>query len=227
MPVYDGEDVDTAFTLTPRVALIVWGGGDISPAIYGQKGNTTCGAEDHLSSRDRLEVAMVNKCVELGVPIIGICRGAQLMCAMSGGSLVQHVNNHAGGYHEIVTDKGKYYNCPSLHHQMMYPWVDGGEGSEFEYIAWCEKARSDVYLGPPNEDDSDGKAIRLKLKGPEPEILWFPKTKSLCIQSHPEFITNVDHPFVKYCLDLTKQYVFPMMEENGGASEGSKGAAVQ
>jgi hypothetical protein len=200
--VYGAEDVEQAAAIIETPVLIIWGGQDISPTIYGQVPHQLTGADVVLSRRDQLEVDMALKAVELGIPIIGICRGAQLMCALSGGILVQDVDNHAGGYHEIVTDDNRKFRCPSLHHQMMYPWTKDGKPVDegYKYIAWCAEARSPVYHGQPDEE--------LKMHGPEPEVLYFPKTKSLCIQSHPEFIDKMDHPFVQYTLELTKKYIF-------------------
>lgn len=201
MGVYGPREIHAAVPLVQTSALVIWGGQDISPVIYGQKANEYTGAPDHLGERDKLEVALANAAIQEGIPIIGICRGAQLMCAMSGGSLVQHVDNHAGPDHPILTKDGARYKCPSLHHQMMHPWPLE-EGVDFEKIAWMEEPRSKRYLGEPNEE---GVAQALTVPY-EPEILWFPQTKALCIQSHPEFISNVQHPFVQYCLALVKEY---------------------
>lgn len=207
VPVYGGVDVQTVHDLGVDSTLIVWGGEDISPTIYNQVPNAFTGATEALSRRDQLEVEMVGKAMDLGIPIIGICRGAQLMCAMSGGSLVQHVEGHAGGYHKILTDEGEILNCPSLHHQMMYPWPRNGRDGikDVKFLAWCPEPRSSVYYGEPDEKTMEPK--ELTLQGQEPEILWIPKTKSLCIQSHPEFIQDLEHPFVKHCLKLTKRWV--------------------
>lgn len=212
IPAYGADDIKSAVGLADKLALIIWGGQDISPTIYGQKPSRFTGADVDLSKRDQYEVEMALAAMELGIPIIGICRGAQLMCALSGGILVQDVNGHAGGWHKIVTKDGREFNCPSLHHQMMYPWhKEGGTIDEsMKYLAWCDPARSDLYHGQPVGED-DAICEQLKMHWYEPEILYFGKTKSLCIQSHPEFIDNVNHPFVQYCLELTKQYI---LEEN-------------
>ena len=202
MSVYAPEDVGAARELTDKLVLVIWGGEDISPAIYGQVGNQFTGAPDKPSSRDKLEIALAEKAMKLNIPIVGVCRGAQLMCALSGGTLVQHVTGHVGGYHEIVTNKGEKFNCPSLHHQMMFPW----EIKEFEMLAWPPKPRSAVYKGQPDDESLSQDGMDLTLLGEEPEIIWIPSTKSLCIQSHPEFIHDVKHPFVQHCLKLTETY---------------------
>ena len=64
--------------------IIIGGGDDIEPTHYGELGD----AGTHYDpERDRLEMAMVKRALESGVPILGICRGAQLMNVAMGGSL--------------------------------------------------------------------------------------------------------------------------------------------
>ena len=215
LPVYGVEDVEVALSFTPHVVGVIWGGADISPSIYKHRVSRFTGGKETLSTRDAIEVTVARHCIEKGIPLIGVCRGAQLLCALSGGSLIQHVDNHAGGYHPIVTSDGEILNCPSLHHQMMYPWYDNiGDPIEHEMLAWMEKPRSDVYYGQPDEDGTERSII---LPGPEPEVVWFPKTKSLCIQSHPEFIHQADHPFRIYCNKLVSKYL--LGEEVGSRAE--------
>jgi hypothetical protein len=119
------------------------------------------------------------------------------------------VTGHGGGWHKIQTPDGEL-NCPSLHHQMMNLWdKEGKECFEFDKIGWMDKAVSTRYLGEPEEEElgKDAKATELQLPY-EPEIVWIPHTKSLCIQSHPEFIHDNEHPFIKYCLNLVKERMF-------------------
>lgn len=216
-PCYGTREIRIAKELAESVALVIWGGQDISPSIYNQVPNKHTDAGNKPGSRDSLEIAMAETAIELGIPIIGICRGAQLMCAMSGGTLVQHVENHAGGWHGIETHDGKFYNCPSLHHQMMHPWARADKPkefpgiAEFELLAWAHPVRSKVYHCEPqgefpDEIEADAKPIAIEVPC-EPEVIWIPKTKSLCVQSHPEYIQNVEHPFNKYVLSLVEKYV--------------------
>lgn len=205
VPAYGMDDVQGIFEVTNRSALVIWGGADIDPSWYGQKPNHTVWTNDVPSNRDQLEVEMATHAMKLGIPIIGICRGAQLMCALSGGCLVQDVTTHAGGWHQILCQDRREFSCPSLHHQMMFPWPynDKAPGCEFELIAWATPRRSRHYWGEPNEE---GIPVDLEVTV-EPEIIYIPATKSLCIQSHPEFVHERGHPFVRYTLELVAQYV--------------------
>ena len=58
--------------------------------------------------RDTREMEIYLKCYELGIPMLGVCRGAQLLCAYAGGSLVQDVNGHTGTEHFVETYSGGY-----------------------------------------------------------------------------------------------------------------------
>jgi gamma-glutamyl-gamma-aminobutyrate hydrolase PuuD len=162
-------------------ALIIWGGGDIHPSLYGRP-NYASGTGKTLSDRDVVEVKLLEKAIEAKIPILGICRGAQLGCAAAGGILIQHVNEH-GRSHMMATSDGKEMVTSSLHHQMMFPWE-----VEHELIAWASPARSNKYVGITEEEAKHiPKKEELYI---EPEIVWFPKIKCLAIQGHPEFMDN-------------------------------------
>ena len=73
--------------------LLLTGGADISPRRYGQP---VRGAEGVDEARDELEAAAWAAAADRGVPVLGICRGLQAINVFSGGSLLQHVEGHAG-----------------------------------------------------------------------------------------------------------------------------------
>lgn len=180
----------------PIDALVIWGGADISPSIYGHNVSSFTGAGPTMSPRDQLEVAGANASIKRSIPIVGICRGAQLVCGLAGGHLIQHVSNH-GVSHPIDTIDGKTLISSSVHHQMMYPF-----DVKHDLIAWASKKRSTTYrLG----DDSECEEMA---DHPEPEIVWFPEIKALAIQGHPEFHAYPEKDeFVQYCMDLVRKYV--------------------
>lgn len=83
------------------------------------------------SRRDRVEVALISKAIDISMPIVGVCRGAQLACAAAGGILVQNVDQHNMS-HRIITSEGDSLITSSVHHQMMYPWT-----VSHELLAWA------------------------------------------------------------------------------------------
>ncbi len=70
-------------------ALLLIGGGDIDPAFYGEEQL----AESKSPSRDRdeAEIALARAALARGMPILGICRGHQLLNVAMGGSLYQDI----------------------------------------------------------------------------------------------------------------------------------------
>lgn len=69
-------------------ALLLPGGADMNPALYGQKNTASRGIDD---SRDRDELALVRRFFASGRPILGICRGHQVLNVAFGGDLIQDV----------------------------------------------------------------------------------------------------------------------------------------
>lgn len=189
--VVEGSSGVSSYHPTSEDVVLFGGGADISPTLYKMKPNRFCGAGKELSERDALEKAVYQKALKVGAAFIGVCRGAQLLCAMAGGSLVQHVTNHGGYGHQIKLADGNKVHVSSAHHQMMNP-----VGSEFELIGWTQ-GLSTCYLGE-NEQEVDMSV--------EPEIVWFPKIKALAMQYHPEFMSSRE-PGYTLALDLTKKYI--------------------
>lgn len=183
----------------PIDALVIWGGEDISPSIYSDSVSRYTYAPSVPSRRDRIEMDACSAAIKRDIPIIGVCRGAQLVCALAGGRLVQHVNGH-GGSHLMETNEGRHITTTSVHHQMMYPF-----DVDHVMLAWAAPNRSEVY---ETGDSTTGRAA-INMRGKvEPEVVWFPGIKALAIQGHPEFVGNPDtSPFVQYCLQLVDQYI--------------------
>lgn len=73
-------------------ALLLPGGEDIAPALYGQE---NAGSRDVNPERDRRETQSFQLFLELERPILGICRGAQLINALLGGTLHQDIPGHS------------------------------------------------------------------------------------------------------------------------------------
>jgi gamma-glutamyl-gamma-aminobutyrate hydrolase PuuD len=177
-------------------ALILWGGEDIWPGFYGQEANATVYKKTP-SVRDLVEVDLLERAIEIGLPIIGICRGHQLVAATRpGGKLIQHVENHGGNYHKMELYDGSFLTGNSIHHQMVYPW-DLEE--PWELLAWTY-GLSGLYIGENEEDVQFPEKARKNGSIIEPEAMWFPKIKAFTVQGHPEMCNNVLNRYVQWCL---------------------------
>lgn len=74
--------------------LIFSGGGDIDPALYGGSSHPTISRVD--SERDAFELTLAKKVLQNETPVLGICRGSQLLNIATGGDLVAHVPDEYG-----------------------------------------------------------------------------------------------------------------------------------
>lgn len=75
-------------------ALVFTGGYDLDPAAYGQPPHPTADQPRH--ERDAWEFALVAGAVQRGLPVLGICRGAQVLNVALGGTLHQHLPDVIG-----------------------------------------------------------------------------------------------------------------------------------
>jgi putative glutamine amidotransferase len=74
--------------------LILAGGTDVDPSSYGARAHPE--VTGTVPERDRFELALAHRALERELPLLGICRGMQLMNVASGGTLVQHLPDEVG-----------------------------------------------------------------------------------------------------------------------------------
>lgn len=108
--------------------LVVAGGPDVDPACYGAERSPRTGPP--APERDAWELALIGAALAARVPLLGICRGMQLLNVARGGTLVQHLDGHAElvgvfGGHPVKPVPGTLYagivpeevTVPTYHHQ--------------------------------------------------------------------------------------------------------------
>lgn len=115
-------------------ALVLCGGGDIDPRLYGSKRIHPRVYGVH-ETRDMVEQVAMDDAREHHVPVLGICRGAQMINITAGGDLVQHIGErHRRGMHRILTVRGSILRkiapqenkrVTTLHHQMIGRVAEG------------------------------------------------------------------------------------------------------
>jgi len=174
--------------------ILFTGGEDVSPSFYGEtKGKFT----KNNKHRDDVEHNLFHK-MYYQIPKLGICRGAQFLTVMAGGKLIQHVTGH-NSTKDAIYYGGKVLNIPSDHHQMMYPF--NLNTSQYSLLGYSLHFKSDVYLNGQNEN------IELPENFLEPEIVFYNEYNSLCIQSHPEWISDSSDTSLKYIINLIRTRV--------------------
>jgi putative glutamine amidotransferase len=99
------SDVGVEETLDALDGLIVSGGGDIDPAVYGQDPHPeTMGVRPE---RDRSELALLEGALARDMPVLAICRGIEVLNVVRGGDLHQHVPDLVG-HHEHKETPGEF-----------------------------------------------------------------------------------------------------------------------
>jgi putative glutamine amidotransferase len=85
--------------------LILAGGADIDPAFYGDEPHPE--TRGTVPARDGFELALARRAIERDMPLLGICRGMQLMNVATGGTLLQHLPD-SHGHHEHRRHPGTF-----------------------------------------------------------------------------------------------------------------------
>ena len=166
-----------AFTPLEADLIQFTGGADVTPSLYGERKHATTQCDPQ---RDKREMVLYAQAVKHGIPMVGICRGAQFLNVMNGGKMWQDVDNHAISHtHEVLDHfSGEGYQVTSTHHQMMNPNYD-----EAVIIATAQETSFTEHM-----DGEMAHCIRYpRGTNMDTEVVFYPKTNCLCFQPHPEY----------------------------------------
>lgn len=105
LPVLLPSVPDISEALSRVDGLVLAGGGDIGPDRYEAEPHTETGWVR--PARDTAEFALARAALELGLPVLGICRGLQVLNVLHGGTLVQHLPDRLGN-REHAPAPGRY-----------------------------------------------------------------------------------------------------------------------
>lgn len=166
------------------------GGADVGPWMYDHPQHKTT-YDDH--RRDVFESTIFEDAKKRGIPMVGICRGGQFLNVMSGGEMYQDVTGHC--YAHSITDvlTGEVVYVSSTHHQMMKP------SPEAVLVAYST-------LGGDREW-WDGQVFAREKSEQDVEVVFYPGTKCLCFQPHPEFSSAEFEGMRAYFATLLTRYL--------------------
>jgi putative glutamine amidotransferase len=88
----------TAEGLDGLDGVVLPGGGDLDPRLYGEAPSGTC--YDVNLEQDALDLAVARQSIDAGLPVLGICRGHQLLNVLYGGTLIQDMDPGAVAHRE-------------------------------------------------------------------------------------------------------------------------------
>ena len=166
------------------------GGADVTPKLYGDVKHP--GTFNDVW-RDRQEKDLFDTAMEFNIPMVGICRGGQFLNVMSGGRMYQDVTGHTRSHHIVDKITGETVYVSSTHHQMIMP------SNEAEIIATSigVNSKREWYDREVFELDATDEGI---------EVVFYPKTRALCFQPHPEFRSAEYNGMFRYFKELLKRY---------------------
>ncbi len=96
VPLLD-DDLNTLREIYERLdGVLIPGGVDINPGEYGESVRPECGNLD--PARDRVELQLTKWAMEDGKPVLGLCRGLQVINVAAGGTLWQDLASQNGAY---------------------------------------------------------------------------------------------------------------------------------
>lgn len=102
----DAEAVEEPDEVLDRIdGLLLAGGADIDPDAYGSVPHAE--TKHTVPSRDVFEIALARRALQRDIPVLGICRGMQLLNVAAGGTLIQHLPE-AVGHHDHRRTPGSF-----------------------------------------------------------------------------------------------------------------------
>jgi putative glutamine amidotransferase len=174
-------------------AVVFTGGADIAPSRFGKA------AEEHLvgevnEARDASEFETAKKASDLRLPVLGICRGLQLLNVVHGGSLITDIQHFGGSDHkkldETTDNRHRVKVTPGTHIYKILRETDGEVNSAHHQAI----ERLGEGLAISSRDERDGTIESIEWEKPED------KPYMLAVQWHPERM-GYDEPFAGRLFD--------------------------
>lgn len=129
-------------------AIIFSGGGDIDPAAYSGAQHPTIYSVD--TERDRFELTLAQQALKIDIPILGICRGLQVLVVACGGTLITHLPDEYGTTLKHRLDLSPTQRYPIHHSVQILPGsrlatITGK--TELDVVSWHHQAARSLPPG--------------------------------------------------------------------------------
>lgn len=148
---------------------------DVCPSLYGEKPHSTVNWSTEVDTQN---IQVFLECAYLGIPMVGICGGAQFLHVANHGKLFQHVDGHNNGRHEMYLTKEGYYieDISSCHHQSCMDNTNKG----MVIVGECQESKA--KWSTPTLCHTGVFDDMLDI-----EAFWYPETACFGVQGHPEY----------------------------------------
>jgi putative glutamine amidotransferase len=179
---FDSDAVDVEQMLSICDGLILTGGPDVDPRLYGEEPLPECGPLQ--PNRDELEYRLLDKALESDMPLLGICRGSQILNVFLGGTLYQDLATQLSG---------------SLNHAMTPPYeapchrVTLEEGEPLQVFLGIDELPVNSIHHQAIKDVAPTLVPLARAHDGVIEGVWMPGKRFVWgVQWHPEWIWDVD-----------------------------------
>ena len=183
LPVQLSHDSDPAAIVARLDGLVMTGGSDPDPELYGEDPHPRLGAVER--GRDDWELALIRAALDARIPMLCVCRGAQLLNVALGGTLIQHLDE---------ADTHALWDTPRIERCHTVRVAPGSRAAELYGAEIATNSLHHQAVGQPGEGvvvtgtAEDGVVEAFELAG-RPEVF--------AVQWHPEMLSDqVDPAFV-------------------------------
>lgn len=192
-PLETTEQIEGLFGLID--GLLLPGGNDLDPAYFGEEPLPALGEIE--PERDRLEVELTRRALRYGMPVLGICRGIQVLNVAAGGSLYQDIGTQVKGALRHYQQAPRWYASHEVHIQ---------PGSKLWEIMQVENLRVNSFHHQAVKVVGDDVLISAKardgvIEGIESHVHPF----AVGVQWHPECMWQRERLFLRLFTRLVEE----------------------
>ena len=192
------SDADVIAQLLGTIqGVLLTGGHDIDPSLYGEERRPECG--ESCKERDEMETELLKQALEKNIPILGICRGIQFLNVHLGGTLYQDLVKQRPStveHHQKPPYDIPIHDVEILEDGSLYRVLNTKKLSVNSYHHQAIKRKADTLKSMVVSEDGIVEAVEMTDK----KFVW-------AVQWHPEFSHKTDansrkifEEFVKNCI---------------------------
>ncbi|MFQ3599208.1 MAG: gamma-glutamyl-gamma-aminobutyrate hydrolase family protein [Chloroherpetonaceae bacterium] len=183
---YEGESFEVLKsknldTLARLDAIVFSGGQDVEPSRFGinlpKEELKKLHVQDSIFERDEMELLLAQKSIERGVPVLGICRGLQLVNVAMGGTLILDIEAQTGmkGHEAKAAEESNYHLVRLVRDSKLGKMIGESEGEvTTRHHQSAEKAGKGLRV-VSNSDDGIIEAMESEDERPIFLVQWHPE----------------------------------------------------
>jgi putative glutamine amidotransferase len=172
--------------------IIITGGDDISPEFYGEENSGMSFNTSRI--RDEAEIYIIDKVLELNYPVLGICRGFQLINIYFGGKLYQDLESM---FRIGINHRNQFMSPEDLHHEVRIE-----DGTLLFEIIRSERFMVNSRHHQGVKEIGNGLNLSAYSSDGLAEAVEFPEKNIIAVQWHPENLVSLGGRYKSLFFDL-------------------------